>query len=135
MRCKSPRWGALLPVLRGAIGFVPQEPFLFSDTVGQNIAFGLHPGGGNGAGNDTPGHGPVLADQIAQVRRFHRLVTQRAGALDELRLHGGRVRQAGARCPGPAHDRPIQVQHRERVAGVVTERRAHHEEAGCRRHA
>jgi ATP-binding cassette, subfamily B, multidrug efflux pump len=30
-----------LDVLRGAIGFVPQEPFLFSDTLGDNIAFGL----------------------------------------------------------------------------------------------
>src|SRR5262249_27043239 len=28
--------------LRGAIGFVPQEPFLFSDTIAENIAFGLH---------------------------------------------------------------------------------------------
>ena len=30
-----------LRVLRGAIGFVPQEPFLFSDTIAENIAFGL----------------------------------------------------------------------------------------------
>ena len=30
-----------LSVLRGAIGFVPQEPFLFSDTIADNIAFGL----------------------------------------------------------------------------------------------
>jgi ATP-binding cassette subfamily B protein len=30
-----------LHVLRGAIGFVPQEPFLFSDTLADNIAFGL----------------------------------------------------------------------------------------------
>jgi ATP-binding cassette subfamily B protein len=30
-----------LAVLRGAVGFVPQETFLFSDTVGGNIAFGL----------------------------------------------------------------------------------------------
>jgi ATP-binding cassette subfamily B multidrug efflux pump len=29
-----------LDVLRGAIGVVPQEPFLFSDTVARNIAFG-----------------------------------------------------------------------------------------------
>ena len=29
-----------LATLRGAIGFVPQEPFLFSDTIAQNIAFG-----------------------------------------------------------------------------------------------
>jgi len=27
--------------LRSAIGFVPQEPFLFSDTIGDNVAFGL----------------------------------------------------------------------------------------------
>jgi ATP-binding cassette subfamily B protein len=26
--------------LRAAIGFVPQEPFLFSDTLGENVAFG-----------------------------------------------------------------------------------------------
>jgi ATP-binding cassette subfamily B protein len=30
-----------LAVLRGAIGFVPQEPFLFSDTLSDNVAFGL----------------------------------------------------------------------------------------------
>jgi ATP-binding cassette subfamily B protein len=33
-----------LPKLRGAIGFVPQEPFLFSDTVGDNIGFGVADG-------------------------------------------------------------------------------------------
>jgi ATP-binding cassette subfamily B multidrug efflux pump len=30
-----------LAVLRGSTGFVPQESFLFSDTVGDNVAFGL----------------------------------------------------------------------------------------------
>jgi ATP-binding cassette, subfamily B, multidrug efflux pump len=30
-----------LSQLRGAIGFVPQEPFLFSDTLADNVAFGL----------------------------------------------------------------------------------------------
>jgi len=30
-----------LAALRGAIGFVPQEPFLFSDTIADNIAFGV----------------------------------------------------------------------------------------------
>ena len=34
-----------LATLRGAIGFVPQEPFLFSDTIGENIAFGVQPPG------------------------------------------------------------------------------------------
>ena len=32
-----------LPVLRKAIGFVSQEPFLFSETLGANIAFGMEP--------------------------------------------------------------------------------------------
>lgn len=32
-----------LRTLRGAIGFVPQEPFLFSDTLAENIAFGVPP--------------------------------------------------------------------------------------------
>jgi ATP-binding cassette subfamily B protein len=30
-----------LAVLRASIGYVPQDPFLFSDTIGNNIAFGL----------------------------------------------------------------------------------------------
>ena len=30
-----------LATLRGAIGFVPQEPFLFSDTIAENILFGV----------------------------------------------------------------------------------------------
>jgi hypothetical protein len=30
-----------LASLRAAIGFVPQEPFLFSDTIAENIAFGV----------------------------------------------------------------------------------------------
>jgi ATP-binding cassette subfamily B protein len=30
-----------LTVLRGALGFVPQEPFLFSATIAENITFGL----------------------------------------------------------------------------------------------
>jgi ATP-binding cassette subfamily B multidrug efflux pump len=34
-----------LKVLRGAIGFVPQEPFLFSDSIAENIAFGAHADG------------------------------------------------------------------------------------------
>jgi ATP-binding cassette subfamily B protein len=29
--------------LRSAIGFVPQEPFLFSDTIAENVAFGVAP--------------------------------------------------------------------------------------------
>ena len=35
-----------LPALRASIGFVAQEPFLFSETLGANIAFGLGESGG-----------------------------------------------------------------------------------------
>ena len=42
-----------LEQLRRAIGFVPQEPFLFSDTVGENIAFGM-PGAHGPAGQPGP---------------------------------------------------------------------------------
>jgi ATP-binding cassette subfamily B protein len=38
-----------LAVLRGAIGFVPQEPFLFSDTLAANVAFGIDAVDGGGA--------------------------------------------------------------------------------------
>jgi ATP-binding cassette subfamily B protein len=34
--------------LRGAIGVVPQEPFLFSDTIAENIAFGVPAGDAQG---------------------------------------------------------------------------------------
>jgi ATP-binding cassette subfamily B protein len=40
--------GLPLGTLRGAVGFVPQETFLFSATVGENVAFGL-PGDGGAA--------------------------------------------------------------------------------------
>jgi ATP-binding cassette subfamily B protein len=43
-----------LAVLREAIGFVPQEPFLFSDTIADNIAFGLdRESGVRGAGSQS----------------------------------------------------------------------------------
>jgi ATP-binding cassette subfamily B multidrug efflux pump len=41
-----------LAALRGAIGFVPQEPFLFSDTLSENVAFGAPADGTQAAGAD-----------------------------------------------------------------------------------
>jgi ATP-binding cassette, subfamily B, multidrug efflux pump len=47
-----------LATLRGAIGFVPQEPFLFSDTLADNVAFGL----------DAADHPPLRrADRDARI--------------------------------------------------------------------
>jgi ATP-binding cassette, subfamily B, multidrug efflux pump len=46
-----------LSTLRGAIGFVPQEPFRFSDTLADNIAFGLDAAAIAGADLGRPGAG------------------------------------------------------------------------------
>ena len=50
--------------LRGAIGFVPQEPFLFSDTIAENIAFGVQAG-------DV--HGDVIVRRVRDAAAVARL--------------------------------------------------------------
>ena len=54
-----------LQTLRGAIGYVPQEVFLFSDTVGNNIAFGVPQ-----ADDDEIRGAAVEADLLANVEDF-----------------------------------------------------------------
>jgi ATP-binding cassette subfamily B protein len=54
-----------LAVVRGAIGFVPQEPFLFSDTIGDNVAFGLDARPGR-----TPGDRMVAILDAAAIARL-----------------------------------------------------------------
>ena len=46
--------------LRAAIGFVPQEPFLFSDSIGGNVAFGVE---------DAADHGDRAADHADYADR------------------------------------------------------------------
>ena len=63
-----------LAVLRGAIGYVPQEPLLFSATVAENVAFGAA-GNGDDGGHDGDGAAAVesavaLACLDADVERF-----------------------------------------------------------------
>src|SRR5207248_4337115 len=67
-----------LAILRGAIGFVSQEPFLFSDTIADNVAFGLDAreaaerAGGAGGKSGTPA--PVIkklgGDDDVRARRI-----------------------------------------------------------------
>ena len=62
-----------LAALRGAIGYVPQEPLLFSATLAENVAFGAS--GENGAGNGDGAARKVesavaLACLDADVARF-----------------------------------------------------------------
>jgi ATP-binding cassette subfamily B protein len=70
-----------LAVLRGSIGFVSQEPFLFSDTIADNIAFGLDamestgkPAAMEGAGGKRPQvQDEVRARRIADAAAAARL--------------------------------------------------------------
>ncbi len=63
-----------LATARGAIGFVPQEPFLFSDTVAENVAFGA---GGSSAAGGEAADGAVRKytdrERIAEVSAIARL--------------------------------------------------------------
>ncbi|MCC7417946.1 MAG: ABC transporter ATP-binding protein [Acidobacteria bacterium] len=60
-----------LAALRAAIGFVPQEPFLFSDTLAGNVAFGLDAIGGTGeaggAGEDARARAIASAAAVARL--------------------------------------------------------------------
>ena len=49
-----------LPVLRGSIGYVPQEPFLFSNTIAENVAFG--------AIGDESARSAAVTDAVAVAR-------------------------------------------------------------------
>jgi len=55
-----------LALLRGAVGFVPQETFLFSDTVRENVAFGLRAEATSGGAGAAP---PGIIDDEAETRR------------------------------------------------------------------
>ena len=48
-----------LETLRRAIGYVPQDTFLFSETVGENIAFGV------------PAHDPLKVQEAAEIASLH----------------------------------------------------------------
>jgi ATP-binding cassette subfamily B protein len=60
-----------LQALRGAIGMVPQEPFLFSVSVGDNIAFGLPPAAeGDAARAAAIAEAAAVARLDGDVERF-----------------------------------------------------------------
>jgi len=75
-----------LSVLRGAIGFVPQEPFLFSATLAENVAFGEPPAAGWGRARvEAAAEGARLdADLAAFPNRYDTLVGERG-----ITLSGG----------------------------------------------
>ncbi len=62
-----------LAILRGAIGFVPQEPFLFSDTLADNVAFGLDAAGASGGPGGSGGSGGERLQRIVAAAAVARL--------------------------------------------------------------
>jgi ATP-binding cassette subfamily B protein len=61
-----------LAVLRGAIGLVPQEPFLFSDTLASNIAFGADVAGPRPDRDEAVRHAAAIARLDKDVAEFPR---------------------------------------------------------------
>jgi ATP-binding cassette, subfamily B, multidrug efflux pump len=82
-----------LQQLRGAIGIVPQDTFLFSDTIRANLAIGLE---GDGTGSDAE---PRI-HAAAAVAQLHETVQELPGAYDTLlgergvNLSGGQKQRA-----------------------------------------
>ncbi len=84
-----------LATLRGAIGFVPQEPFLFSDTIAENVAFGV-PGG-------DAGDAAALAARVRAAAAVARLDKDVEDFPEGLRDGGRRARHHALRRPEAAH--------------------------------
>jgi ATP-binding cassette, subfamily B, multidrug efflux pump len=62
-----------LATLRGAIGFAPQEPFLFSDTIADNVAFGLDANGQAGKAGGAGEAGGTGEAGRAETERRHKI--------------------------------------------------------------
>ena len=82
-----------LQTLRGAIGYVPQEVFLFSDSIGNNIAFGV-PDAEDAAIRDAA----VEADLLANVEGFPLGFETRVGERGITLSGGQKQRTAIARA-------------------------------------
>ncbi len=72
-----------LAELRGKIGFVPQETFLFSDTIRENIAFGAEQAGDSQI-HDAAGAANISADIEAFPETYSTMVGERG-----ITLSGG----------------------------------------------
>ncbi len=76
-----------LRTVRGAVGFVPQDPFLFSDTLRENIGFGAE---GNGARVVEAAHLSRLSPDVAAFPQGYETVVGERG----VTLSGGQKQRA-----------------------------------------
>ena len=144
--------------LRGAIGFVPQEPFLFSDTIAENVSLGVP----DAAVRPAKTERAIDLDRLHEAAGVARLDKDVSCVPEGLRHAGRRARHHAVRrpeaahghCPGrdpePAHPDPGRCAvggghlHRGRdprkAAGVHEEPDVDHrlapgvDRAACRRH-
>ena len=82
-----------LATLRGAIGYVPQEVFLFSDSIGNNVAFGAM-----GAAPEAVREASGEADLLEQVEGFPEGFETRVGERGITLSGGQKQRTAIARA-------------------------------------
>ena len=70
--------------LRGAIGFVPQEPFLFSDSIADNVGLGVLKPGGAVAVPGSSGQVDVKLQEAAAVARLDKDIASFPKGYDTL---------------------------------------------------
>lgn len=83
--------------LRRAIGFVPQETFLFSDTIAENIAFGIEDGQ-NGGSSISVEKAAAVAGLAEDIKGFPYQYEQRVGERGITLSGGQKQRTAIARA-------------------------------------
>ena len=95
-----------LPVLRRQIAMVPQDPFLFSDTVAGNVSFGVEAAGAAGADGGMGSSVAVGGAADAGARRAVGIgVGNARGVTDAGRRDAGEGETTGARVTGGGGER------------------------------
>jgi len=85
--------------LRGAIGYVAQEPFLFSESLGDNVAFGVTDSDdGRRSRTDAIAGASAIARLDTDVRDFRPATTRWSGSAGS---RSQEARSSAPRSPGP----------------------------------